>query len=244
VGEGDLWARIDEDCRPALVDDTAASRIEITTCVQDDVTCGVTITATGEATLDRAWCRRDRDLLIGPVGAETLRLVEATEDHAHYVRIVELVVERVCERTELQACTPKSLRELKRQDLPPWLRPDEQGNRRCTFVDGFEVAERPYGADPVGSVVGGVKGGSAGARPEPSTPATAPPLVDCTQPCSSPSSDEQYVAHAATVGSRPYLPPQPRGIDLFRTPAACAAAQAPPSILPADLCTTLGARLR
>jgi hypothetical protein len=135
-----------------------------------------------------------------------------------------------------------------RQDLPPWLRPDEDGRRRCTFADGFQASERPYGLDPpvAGGVIVPIELRVATEEgPEASLPEPTPPLVDCTQPCASPSFDETWEVHKASVRDRAFLPSERRGLDLFRTPAACAAAtDTPPTALPADLCTTLGSRLR
>lgn len=87
--------------------------------------------------------------------------------------------------------------------------------------------------------------GGPPADPGTSVPAPEPPSVDCTQPCSSPSIDEMYVTHGAMVRDRAFLPSERRDLDLFRTPAACAAARSTPrSALPIDVCATLGARLR
>jgi hypothetical protein len=244
VREGALWAKVGDACQPVAIDDAATGKLEITTCVQDDVTCGVTITATGEATLDRAWCRRGRDLVTGFVNDDRLRLLGATEDHVAYVHLVDLVVSAHT-RTELQQCTPASVRTLKRQtELAEGLERVHEGLRVCTIVEGFGVSPMPHRATPEEGTLRreAESGPRLGSVPPDQPP---PPVVDCTLPCSTPSVDELRAAAQAEVEGRAYVPPEPRGIDLFRTPAACASAtETRPTVLPADLCTTLGARLR
>jgi hypothetical protein len=113
----------------------------------------------------------------------------------------------------------------------------------CTLADGFTVVPVPQRAtaDDEDPYRRRSETGSFGAPP-PTTETSVE--VDCTQPCSAPPLSEAFAVHQAEVAGRDYLPPEPVGIDLFRTPAACAAADAPPSVLPTDLCATLGARLR
>ena len=243
--EGNLWARIGEACLPVLVDDAAAGRLEITTCEDAPITCGVTALVSDTFVPSAAWCHAGRDRVSGDAPGGMARLTSVTPDHASYATVVQLDVMPVGMRGETQRCTSRSLHELSRKEhAAPAAQPEPTdaagfaasfepaivgGNRICFFVDGFTVVETQH------------QGHFEGKTHIESVPGR----FDCTERCASASQLEAFLAHWTEVYGRYYLPPEPRGVDLFRTPAACAAAtNTPPSALTADLCATLGARLR
>ena len=236
--EEKVWARIHDECRPVAIEKREAEwRLEVPTCKEGETTCSVTVRSDDEGTAANAFCGA-AGVSAGPVFGDQLRLVSADEVHVAYLRVVELQIVPVGLRGEFQRCTRASLRELERRaervESPPAVEPDVQdlsleptivmGNRACLFADGFEVKQA---SRPDATWV---------ELPDSWNIASVPGRHDCLQPCASNVQLQELVDHAATIVGRQFLPPRPRGLDLFRTQDACAAAaDLPPSVLGKDL---------
>jgi hypothetical protein len=246
--EEKLWARVNDECRPVVIERDGEERwkLEVTTCIEEPITCSVMVRSEADEAIAHPWCGSGTSSF-GPVDGDRLRLVAADDAHAAFTRIVALTVVPVGLRGELHSCTGRSLRELERRGEPPATVADEapdpmevlrehrfvwMGNRVCLFVEGFAVEEamhRPPIDWPEGTWHA----------------ASVPGRWDCTEPCPSRPRLEEYFVHLTTVAGRDFLPPRPRGLDLFRTAEACMAMEdPPPSVLARDLGPLVGRCLR
>ena len=126
-------------------------------------------------------------------------LVDGTHDHAAYTRVVQLTVVPVGLRGESQRCSSKKL-----------------GERVCFTADRFDVVE--FRGQPSGVAL------LDGAPIEP-----AEGRSDCKQPCPSAPEIDDFLARSADLAGRWFLALETKGVDLFRTPAACAAANTRPA---------------
>jgi hypothetical protein len=110
-----VWARLNEECRPvAIVEGGTSWTLEVDTCVEDERRCWVTVRSAGSHATANSWCGTEASMG-GPVDGDGLRLVTADEDHVAYTRIVGLTVVPVGLRGEFHQCTARSLRELERR---------------------------------------------------------------------------------------------------------------------------------
>jgi len=77
------------------------------------------------------------------------------------------------------------------------------------------------------------------------TTVSVPGRYDRSEPCESQTPDEEPRTQVNAIVGLDFLPPRPRGLDLFRTAAACAAAaDLQPSVLGRDLGSQWGMCLR
>ena len=114
ITSGDLWAKIDGECRPALVEDATGGGLEITTCEEALVTCGVSVAATELLTTSHAWCREDRDQVTHPWAGRTMILTTVEDGWAVWRQVVQLSAVPVGFQVESQRCSKASLRALEK----------------------------------------------------------------------------------------------------------------------------------
>jgi hypothetical protein len=228
VMEGNEWARVDGECRPVLVDDASAGRLEITTCVDGATTCGVVVTATDTLVAQHTWCRAGRDEVTGPLEPRSWLLVSADEQKATYTRAVQLWIAPIRPWSETQPCSTASLRTMRIDARNAGEKqPEFDEDRTCSGAEGFQAREMPRPPD---------------ASPHPELRASND-RVDCRVPCP-PGLNEQQADADAQVRDKWFLPKDAPSFAFYRTADACRAATGTaPSGLPADVCTTLGAKL-
>jgi hypothetical protein len=227
VMEGDYWANVDGQCEPVLVDDAAAGRLQVTTCVDGPKTCGVVVTATDTLVAQHTWCRAGRDEVTAPLEASSWQLVAADDHRAAYTRAVQLWVEPIDPWSETNPCTLASLRTLRANARDAGAKqPDMDEDRTCSGAAGFRVHEMP--------------------RPEDSTHPevrVSHDRVDCRVACP-PGLNEQLADAGAQVKDKWFVAKDAPALVFYRTVDACrAATDTAPSGLPTDVCATLGAKL-
>ena len=244
VATGDLWARLDGDCLPAVLEDANGGGIEITTCDRGLFTCGVAVAANDLLMTSHAWCRDDTHQVVEPWTGRVLSLSSADDEAVVWRQVVQLSAVPVGLKVESQECTASSLRALKKHDKqvertkegdtpPEWpgVRP-VYGNRVCVHVEGFEVSE---GALSDTTLLGDF---------DVHTP-TEPGKVDCRETCPVDQLAE-FAGAIAQVRDKWFHPPGATTIALYRTEEACRMESfVEPSGAPASLCgSPLAAGLR
>ena len=151
--EEKLWARVNDECRPVSIEGKETRKLDVTTCVEGETTCGVTVRWGEEGTTAHQWCERGGSVG-GPVYGDRLLLVAADDDHAAYTRVVWLDLVPVSPRGELQRCTGKRLRENERRGdlfpMPPVPASDLLEPPAPVIVMGSRYVRvgAPYGAAP------------------------------------------------------------------------------------------------
>jgi hypothetical protein len=240
ITSGDLWARIDGECREAVVEDATGGGLEITMCEEALLTCGVSVAATELLTTSHAWCRQDREQVTEPWAGRVLLLTSAGDDGAVYRQVVQLSAVPIGFEVESQRCSNSSLRALeKHQKKVERTEPDETppewtgaqpvfGNRVCVHVDGFVVRE------------GAMNDFSFGM--EDVVEPTLPGEVDCRQKC---PLDQlgNFAEPNAAVRGKWFHPPGATTIGLYPSWDACqAGGLMEDSGVPSNLCATLGAK--
>ena len=229
VMEGELWARVDGQCHPVLVDDAASGRLEITTCTDAALACGVVALATDFLIPDHTWCRQEREQITSPLEPTRFVLVTADEGRVTYTQAVQLWVEAVDPWRETQPCSNESLRALRAsaRDLGT-QQPDQNESRTCSGAAGFAVHEMPRPAT----------------RETQTLVRISHDRVDCRAQCP-PGSLEMEADANAQVKDKWFLAAGAASLVFYRTADTCrAATDTSPSGLPPDVCGTLGAKLR